>query len=65
MIRVVKQKNTNIRCTFIQIVLLLAMMLCLALPQSPEGVRKPASLYVVYDKNNDSFTGYTSAETRF
>lgn len=65
MIRVIKQKNTDIRCVFIQIVLLLAMMLCLALPQSPERARKPASPYVVCDKSQDTFTDYTSAETLF
>jgi hypothetical protein len=65
MIRVIKQKNADIRCTFMQIVLLLAMMLCLAKPQLKEQVGKPVSQHVVCEKNQDTFTGYTSTETRF
>jgi hypothetical protein len=48
-----------------QIVLLLAMMMCLALPKSPERAGKPASQYVVCDESQDTFTGYTSTETLF
>lgn len=64
MIRIVRQKSTEIRCTLIQIVLLIAMMLSLAFPQSEGIVRKTAGLGLESDNHRDIFTGYTYSEAQ-
>ena len=65
MIRIVRQKSTDIRCTLIQIVLLIAMMLFLALAQSQGPVIKTTGSGTESESHQDIFSGYSYGETQF
>lgn len=65
MIRVMRQRNPKIRCTLIQVVLLIAMMLCLTFPQPRERVAKPVEPHAVPEGEQYTFTGYIADDARF
>ena len=65
MIRIIKQKNTDIRCLIIQMVLLIAMMLSFAFLHSGERIFEPASPNAGYDGNQDISSEYISTDYGF
>jgi len=65
MIRKVKHKSTDIRCLIIQMVLLIALMLCIALMQRGERIFEPAGPNAVYDSSQDVSSGYIHTDTGF
>ena len=65
MIRKVKHKSTDMRCQIIQMVLLIAMMLCFAFMQSKERVLEPASPIALYESGQDISSGYIYKDCDF